>query len=325
MAVLWLAGFIAAAVALTDERQIPKPETQSSAALPGKNPEQSPAILSSNLRLISRSLEAAALQGQHEKTIKARSQAWVREVKALGGNPLNAIGELLPGTLWFQARLMTERDEKTLAEEAGTKTEFSRQYTEIQNILPLVRQQAPFLESMLKTIWKEIGLPGASQKALALPLAKSEYWIASKKDLSASHQYALDIFFKSVKKLGAEETGPQIRSMSHGIVVSAASDWIGGDRQSNYKKGGLSPKAGNGVIVFSPDNGRYYAYFHLKNAIVHPGQIVNPGTILGNGGNTGINARKKGHGNHLHIEIHETNGSAWASFSIRSLLLSLKN
>ncbi len=289
-----------------------------------KKTDKTPTLSLSDLRLVSRSLEPGALQGQHEATITARADAWVKEIRAQGAEPSLAIGELLPGTAWFQARLITSRDEKTLSEDAGTKTEFARQYAEMEEILPTVREQAPYVEIMLTALWKEISDLSSSQKSTVLPLQRKDYWIASRRDLNASHQYALDIFFKSVKKIGAEETGPQIKSMSYGIVVSVASDWAGGDKQSNYKKGGLSPKAGNGVIVFNPDNGRYYAYFHLKNAAVHPGQFVLPGTPLGNGGNTGINARKKGHGNHLHVEIHETDGTAWSSFAIRDLILSIK-
>jgi len=70
-------------------------------------------------------------------------------------------------------------------------------------------------------------------------------------------------------------------------------------------KGGISPKAGNGVIIYSPDEKRYFLYFHLYDALVEKGQIVRRGQAIGHGGNTGINARKKGGGDHLHFEIFD--------------------
>jgi murein DD-endopeptidase MepM/ murein hydrolase activator NlpD len=38
---------------------------------------------------------------------------------------------------------------------------------------------------------------------------------------------------------------------------------------------------------------------------VEPGDILTPGTVIGRGGNTGINACKKEHGQHVHFEIYD--------------------
>jgi murein DD-endopeptidase MepM/ murein hydrolase activator NlpD len=58
--------------------------------------------------------------------------------------------------------------------------------------------------------------------------------------------------------------------------------------------------------------------------VVRVGQMVASGQSLGLGGNTGVNARKKNHGTHVHIEIHDAEKGAWSSYRIRDLLLSIQ-
>ncbi len=120
--------------------------------------------------------------------------------------------------------------------------------------------------------------------------------------LREGHQTALDLFFTETKILGDEQIGPSIYSYTPGIIVAAAREWTS-DVTTNA--GGLSPHSGNGVIVFDPFSERYYFYFHMYNVVVVPGQIVRSGTLLGQGGNTGINARKPNKGEHLHLEIFD--------------------
>lgn len=142
-----------------------------------------------------------------------------------------------------------------------------------------------------------------------------------KSDLEYSHPFALDIFFDEIETRGMVERGPHIRSLEAGIVVAAADDWRGGAGAVAWEKGGLSPSSGNGVIVFSPGSGRYYSYFHFFEVAVRRGDAVREGDILGRGGNTGANARKPGHGGHLHLEIYDSvRDRALSAWEIRALL-----
>ena len=122
-----------------------------------------------------------------------------------------------------------------------------------------------------------------------------------------SHPFALDFFFResAVARRGAAESGPVILSLSPGIVIAAAGDWRGGAGIGAWKGGGLSPAAGNGVVVYDPAGRKYYSYFHLSEVGVLPGQVLERGRALGRGGNTGMNARKEGHGGHIHVEIFD--------------------
>ena len=141
------------------------------------------------------------------------------------------------------------------------------------------------------------------------------------RDLAYSHPYALDVFFRHVDRKGAVERGPLIMALEEGIVVASADDWRGGAGADAWGGGGLSPAAGNGVVVYSPASGRYYSYFHLSEVAVRRGQAVEKGAVLGRGGNTGVNARKKGHGGHLHLEIFDTaKDEALSAWEIRGLL-----
>lgn len=151
--------------------------------------------------------------------------------------------------------------------------------------------------------------------------AKGELEPPPLRDLAYSHPYALDVFFKRVDRRGAVERGPLIMSLEGGIVVACADDWRGGAGADAWGGGGLSPAAGNGVVVYSPVSGRYYSYFHLSEVSVKRGQVVEKDAVIGRGGNTGVNARKKGHGGHLHLEIFDSHeDEALSAWDIRSLL-----
>ena len=122
-----------------------------------------------------------------------------------------------------------------------------------------------------------------------------------------SHTFALDIFFQKTERLpfSTLEKSPIVFSLAEGIVVAATASWRGGEDLASYHSGGITPKAGNGVIIYSPAKRKYYLYFHLYDVFVSPGEIIPRGQPLGHGGNTGTNARKPGHGEHLHLEIYD--------------------
>lgn len=126
-----------------------------------------------------------------------------------------------------------------------------------------------------------------------------------------SHTYALDIFLQEVEVLpfGRDQKGPLIFSLSDSIVVATDSSWKGGDDLDAYRSGGITPKAGNGAILYSPSQRRYYLYFHLYDVLVAPGTVIPRGYPIGHGGNSGTNAHKKGHGEHLHLEIYDVPGA----------------
>lgn len=122
-----------------------------------------------------------------------------------------------------------------------------------------------------------------------------------------SHTFALDIFFQKTETLpfSTLEKGPVVFSIADGIVVAATASWRGGEDLESYRSGGITPKAGNGVVIYSPAKQKYYLYFHLYDVFVSPGEVIPKGYPLGHGGNTGTNARKPGHGEHLHLEIYD--------------------
>lgn len=253
----------------------------------------------------------------------ARALAWAKAVQAAGGSPDLALGELLPPELWFQARLVSARDEPEVRADAKTDNAYGRSYAAIRDALPGTRASAPALEAALEALWAASELAPTLERGPVSPLAKKDRWVPPEKALAASHRYALDVFFTSLSRKGRDETGPTVRSMTSGIVVAASGDWNGGDKPSLYVSGGLSPKAGNGVIVYDPAARRYYAYFHLSDVVVAAGQFVAAGQSLGRGGNTGVNARKPGHGGHLHVEIHDATEGPWRSNRLRDTIVSM--
>lgn len=138
---------------------------------------------------------------------------------------------------------------------------------------------------------------------------KGDLSLPKKEGLKRAHGDALDIFFAHSEKQGNVEIGPQLCAVSAGIVIAARGDWEGGIGEKSYRKGGLSPKAGNGVIIYNPDSREYFYYAHMYTVTVKTGDVVQAGQIIGQGGNTGIKARRQGRGGHVHFEIHKTNPS----------------
>jgi murein DD-endopeptidase MepM/ murein hydrolase activator NlpD len=105
----------------------------------------------------------------------------------------------------------------------------------------------------------------------------------------------------------------EVRTPISGVVVATGDDWQGGWSRAkggfHYEGGGLSRRAGNGVMIFDPSGGGYVYFAHMQNGIlVRTGDIVRAGEPLGHVGHTG-NAAQPGHGKHLHFAAkHEGNG-----------------
>ncbi len=276
------------------------------------------------IRTLSSSIRPNALAGVVPIVARSRASEWAKAVKESGGSPLAAIGEILPPPEWFQARLVHRRDEYDLLDAVKAGGAYGETYLAVNGMLGQSRSSSSAVEAVIDAVWYGDGTSARLKHAPSPVLRKSERWLPSASSLKESHQYALDVFFTSVRRRGAEETGPVIKSMSSGIVVAASDDWKGGDSPANYRSGGLSPKAGNGVIVYDPVQRRYYAYFHMNGVYVHTGQSIPSGETLGRGGNTGTNARKKEHGGHVHVEIHDADGDAWTVYAIKDYILSIR-
>ncbi len=112
---------------------------------------------------------------------------------------------------------------------------------------------------------------------------------------------ALDIF--------VPREGGEVRTPVSGVVVAMGDDWQGGWARSrggfHYEGGGLSRRAGNGVMIFDPAGGDYVYFAHLKPGIlVHTGDVVPAGRVIGHVGHTG-NAAQPGHGRHLHFALKQ--------------------
>lgn len=112
---------------------------------------------------------------------------------------------------------------------------------------------------------------------------------------------ALDIF--------VPREGGLVRTPVSGVVVAMGDTWQGGWARAkggfHYEGGGLSRRAGNGVMIFDPSSGGYVYFAHMMPGIlVHTGDVVPAGEALGHVGHTG-NAAQPGHGRHLHFAFKE--------------------
>jgi murein DD-endopeptidase MepM/ murein hydrolase activator NlpD len=111
---------------------------------------------------------------------------------------------------------------------------------------------------------------------------------------------ALDIF--------VSREGAVIRSPVSGVVVASGDGWLGGWRRRGrrggelwYQGGGLSRRAGNGVLIFDPASGGYLYLIHMQSGVlVSAGDVVRRGQEIGRVGHSG-NASEPGRGRHLHL------------------------
>jgi len=255
---------------------------------------------------------------------------WARESSKTGPLTDQDVEAILPSPAFFLARTAAQSDVDDIKASADGDNAFSRAYKPMAQAIPGSNAAGARVEAVLDVIYgfrtslAQENTEGGQKQTLYPPVPREERWIAPAEELKKTHQNALDIFFYHQSGWVFGEKGPVIRSMSPGIVVAAANDWNGGDNEEKYRRGGLTPRAGNGAIVYDPGTRRYYTYFHLHDVSVKPGQIVSPGTPLGHGGNTGTNARKRGHGGHLHLEIYNADtNEALDCYGLRDLILFL--
>ncbi|HUW39827.1 MAG TPA: M23 family metallopeptidase [Rectinemataceae bacterium] len=243
-------------------------------------------------------------------------QELFREARKGGLDQSRVAGSLFPGSAAVLALLSAERDVDNFesdAEHSGRAGEFYRGETLlVRHVQPLFRSYV----ELFTTAYDELGGPfamAASGPAFAkrmrngiLPYAPG-LGIAPppRYQLADAHPYALDLFFSRIERLSDGQEGPPIPSLSGGIVVASARNWRGGAGIESWRGGGLSPSAGNGVVVYDPVSRRFFSYFHMRTTDRRPGDIVRPGDVLGIGGNTGMNARRPGHGGHVHVEIFD--------------------
>jgi|GEM_PF-1888925 len=270
----------------------------------------------------------------------AAGLAWARRAASDGRVTERELAAVLPAPAFFLARTSSDDYVDDIRDSAAGGSAFAKAYRRIDEAMPGSNAAGVRVEAALAAVHSvrlalnpvagSAGRPGepsrggSSARALHPPVPRGQGWIGSRDELRKTHQHALDLFFLGEGERGSAEKGPVIRSMSAGVVVAAADDWVGGEGAAKYRRGGLTPRAGNGAVIYDPEAGRYYTYFHLHDVSVRPGQWVLPGDPLGRGGNTGTNARKRGHGGHLHLEIYDApSDRALDCYELRDLVLSL--
>lgn len=108
--------------------------------------------------------------------------------------------------------------------------------------------------------------------------------------INDNHQDAVDLFIKE---------GSPVYTVSSGVVVLAENSWTTEEMSTSSMRGG------NVVIIYNPLNKSFYRYAHMLKTVPQAGSFIQSGAKIGIVGNTGINASKHGHGDHLHFEINK--------------------
>jgi hypothetical protein len=271
------------------------------------------------LASLERSLAPAKMAALKADDSASRVEALVRSARVAGVEPRESLDEALPAARNILGMLALDRDVDDYVEYADLDNpggEYYRDQARISlEMRPLRdRYEAAFAAACSALTGEDgnadsgapvpvsLGAKGRKSPYIAKP---SELWLPPRSQLRRAHPYALDCFFYRVDRSGGVERGPLIRALYPGLVVAASGDWSGGSGIASWKGGGLSPAAGNGVVVYDPSTRRYVSYFHLSSVTVRKGELVGAGAVLGRGGNSGMNARKPGHGEHVHIEIFD--------------------
>ncbi|HWR10503.1 MAG TPA: M23 family metallopeptidase [Rectinemataceae bacterium] len=236
-------------------------------------------------------------------------------------NPADAASSVFPTTSETLAMLARDRDVDDYLENASEKGPAGAYYQAVVDLVPSFKPLRGGYEALFESAYKTLIEAGKAkvptqayadaalyESGVTLPGLSSK---PRESDYDYSHTFALDIFLKDVELLpfSTLQKGPAIFSFTDAIVIATDSSWRGGEDLTTYRSGGITPKAGNGVILYSPQKQKYYLFFHLFDVLVKPGEAIPKGYPIGHGGNTGTNARKKGHGEHLHLEIYDVASS----------------
>jgi len=262
-------------------------------------------------------LSRTRLGSLDEAEISSHAQALVSDAFLSDMVPEESAAQFFPTPGELLAMLARDRDVDDFIEnssEDGAAGEYYRRVAEkVPEMNPLRSRYEALFSGAYSGLLKLGRMKAASQASrsagdyrsgVTLPRLSSR---PREREYNLSHTFALDIFYMHVERflLSTLEKGPLVFSLEEGIVVGSDSTWRGGEDMEKYRSGGITPKAGNGVLLYSPSTRKYYLYFHLFDALVKTGDIVPKGYPLGYGGNTGTNARKPGHGEHLHLEIYD--------------------
>lgn len=271
-------------------------------------------------------LRSAVTEPGRQGEVGPLAQALVASALREGQSPASALALTFPRPDSILSMLALDRDVDDFAEAGEGEGAAAAHYRRAAEAARVFRPLRASFAHLFTEAWKaQTGLPvalkegpGIALKDLAPP---GNLEAPKLGELAFSHPYALDIFFTRVQRHGKTEIGPPISALEEGLVVAASGNWRGGEGAAAWRGGGLSPSAGNGVVVYAPLSGRYYSYFHLSDVAVEAGDRVWRGTFLGRGGNSGANARKADHGRHLHLEIFDSRADqAFSAWEIRRLL-----
>ncbi len=106
------------------------------------------------------------------------------------------------------------------------------------------------------------------------------------------HQDAIDLY---------APLGSPVFAMKSGIVVLAESGW---DLEAPQSLSTTSPRGGNSVILYHPQDGTYTRYAHLYEVFSQPLDVIVSGESLGTVGKTGERAADLSKESHLHFEMN---------------------
>lgn len=279
---------------------------------PKGRPEATAAMADMEIAKLARELAPQAVAEASGEETADRVRTLAEAAASAGIDPRDALGSAFPDASEILAMLSLDRDVDDFLEYSERDDPAGDYYRDEAREAIKMRPLRDRYEAAFASAAAEIS--GSAPAATpSLGTGKKPYiasprdvWLPARKELPLSHPYALDVFFFKVERSGEAERGPTIRALYPGIVVASASDWSGGQGVAKWKSGGLSPASGNGVVIYDPASRRYVSYFHLSSLALRRGDCVGAGAVIGRGGNSGMNARKAGHGEHVHIEIFDS-------------------
>jgi murein DD-endopeptidase MepM/ murein hydrolase activator NlpD len=296
---------------------------------PAGRPGSGPVGAEIEIAALSRRLLPSIVATEGNEDAARAAEDLVHAARIDGLDPRELLSDALPEAHEILGMLSLDRDIDDFLDYASREDAVGTYYREEARVSLAMRPLRSRYEAAFAAAFaalsggaagkdEELSAGGRKRPYVATP---QEVWLPPRNELALSHPYALDVFFQHVDKSGEAERGPLIRALKPGIVVAAAYDWSGGPGLSAYAGGGLSPASGNGLVVYDPASRLYCSYFHLSSVALKKGAVIGAGTIVGRGGNSGMNARKKNHGEHLHIEIFDAARDApLSSYQILELL-----
>ena len=242
--------------------------------------------LSLEVAALSRRLRPSAIAEGRVDQAASAAERLVLDARRAGLDPGEALRSAFPEPSRILGMLALDRDVEDFLDYASRADSIGGYYREEAGISREMRPLRSRYEAAFAAASLALSGPGAAssraaspasgrpsrERPASLPTSPRPRTCGCRPRTSCRSRIPMPstYFSRDVARSGDAERGPTIRALYPGIVVAAASDWSGGPG-AEWRGGGLSPAAGNGVVIYDPAARVYCSVFSSERGRARDG------------------------------------------------------